>query len=105
VPALIEPSLFLPRPEAVPGSAARVVYLQEPPQTARAALEPRTKKAPRVAWGHWVVRVRLQPSEDKISKIKPGQTICQKGYSQKAIPPEPLKGLFPFSPLHGPLSS
>lgn len=49
------------------------------------------------------VEVLLRPSEDKISKIESGQTICQKGYSQKAIPPKLGKGIPPPPPFYGPI--
>ena len=56
----------------------------------------------RVALAVSGVRVLHRPSEDKISKIESGQTICQKGYSQKAIPPKLGKGIPPPPPCYGP---
>jgi len=79
----------------------RAACFQKAIRAVRVVLESQAEEAPQVALGRWVVKVGLLPSEDKISKIKSGQIICQAGYSQKAVAPELGKGFFPLSPFHG----
>ena len=93
-PEPVEPSLFL-RPEVAAweplGPALKVAWGQQ------------VKKAHPEALGVLGVQEFLQSSEDKISKIESGQTICRKGYSQKALFPESPEGVFPLPAGHGSL--